>query len=100
MYSVIKHKCAHQGPYNTIDKFKVEIYHGERLIGSKVVISRLKDGDDPAQVKYFYLDVHVMFRVFYCVLSQSLNESLGFTKLDTTPESLYLSNSVTSEWQC
>lgn len=52
MFSVIKHKCAHQGPYNTTDKFKVDLYHGERLIGSKVIVSHLKDEDDSTQVTY------------------------------------------------
>ncbi|XP_065888134.1 motile sperm domain-containing protein 1-like [Dysidea avara] len=40
---VIKHKCAHSGPYNTSSKFKVEAYHGDKLLGSKVVASHLKD---------------------------------------------------------
>jgi len=45
-FSVIKHRFANQGPYNTTDKFKVEIYHEERLIGSKVIVSHLKDEDN------------------------------------------------------
>ena len=62
-FSVIKHKFAHQGPYNTTDKFKVEIYHEERLIGSKVVVSHLKNEDNsPTEVQYFkYLAITMMF---------------------------------------
>lgn len=91
--SVIKHKRANQGPYDTTDKFKVEIYHDERLIGSKVIASHLKDEDDMAEVQYLSSDI-----ISHHLWSQPLNESLGFAKLDTASDQpLYLPNSVSSE---
>jgi len=52
LISVIKHKHAHCGPYNTSSKFKVEAFHGDKLLGSKVVASHLKDEADLTEVNY------------------------------------------------
>ena len=39
--SVIRHKLASEGPYDTTDKFRIDVYIDKKLVGRKQVLSNL-----------------------------------------------------------